>query len=362
MKFLKTYWPALILTAGAAVAYVVAGQGALTAGLLALTAAAWIGIAAWTSSAPSEPAASSKVDRGDVRDAICTIVDRINQFIDEEVGILHGSLEQIQALAKDAVGSLSKSMHSLNHQVQRQSKLLDELSGITSNRGRTEQDPESLSLGKFVDDSQSVIRYFMTLLNELGEQRDSYVQSLAQLKDQTGQLREATAQYTGENARDIRTRIATIRTLTDRQTDRIGQSKTWADAHGDANQAVKRMQDSRDKLQGMRDVVAMSVAAFSTQSSKDVDEAIRSLQFEDIVSQLVAGAQGRLDEVNQLVATLNSRVDRLKVIDAEDEPLGALEVVENIHSDVVKYTERLRASRHQPVGQSSLDEGTVELF
>ena len=362
MKFLKIYWPALLLTGAATAAYISLGQSAWTAGLLALSAAAWIGIGFWLSSAPDKPADKDQpVDLMEVRQAIVSIVDRINHFIDEEVGILNGSLEQIQSLAKDAVGSLGKSMHSLNHQVQRQSKLLDNLAGIT---GRTESQPEQdeLSIGKFVDDSESVIQYFMRLLNELGEQRDGYANGLRQMKEQIAHLRESTAQYTGDNARDVRSRLVSIRTLADREADRVGGSKTWTDEHDNANKAVRRMQSSKDKLQGMRDVVAMSVAAFSTQSSKDVDEAIRSLQFEDIVSQLVAGAQGRLEEVNQLVSTLNARVDRLKVIDAENEPLGALEIVESIRSDVVEYTERLRASRAQPVGQSSLDEGSVELF
>lgn len=362
MKFLKTYWAALILTGAATAAYISVGQTALTSGLLVLAAAAWIGIGYWISSAPEKSVGvESALNPAEVRQSIVSIVDRINQFIDEEVGILNGSLEQIQSLAKDAVGSLGKSMHSLNHQVQRQSKLLDNLAGITG-RAEEQEGQDALSIGKFVDDSESVIQYFMRLLNELGEQRDGYAKGLRQMKEQIVQLREATAQYTGDNARDIRSRLLAVRTLTDREAERVGDSKTWTDEHNNANKAVRQMQSSKEKLQGMRDVVAMSVAAFSTQSSKDVDEAIRSLQFEDIVSQLVAGAQGRLDEVNQLVSTLNSRVDRLKVIDAESEPLGALEIVENISSDVVEYTERLRASRHQPVGQSSLDEGSVELF
>ena len=106
----------------------------------------------------------------------------------------------------------------------------------------------------------------------------------------------------------------------------------------------------------------MNVEAFSSQSSKDVGEAVRSLQFEDIVTQLVADAQYRLDEMNLLVKALNSRTDKMKYIEGDQEPIGALEIVHEIQADAQERIERLRKMRQKPVGQSSLDEGSIELF
>ena len=65
------------------------------------------------------------------------------------------------------------------------------------------------------------------------------------------------------------------------------------------------LDDINTKLLEISDAIKMNGEEVSTQSSKDVGEAIRSLQFEDIVTQLVADAQRRLDEMNLLVRALD---------------------------------------------------------
>jgi methyl-accepting chemotaxis protein len=301
-----------------------------------------------------------KVRAGEsIRSKIFAIVTEVNEFIDEEVHILNESLTQIQGLAKGAVTGLSGSMRSLNHQVHMQSKMLHKLAGITADR-ETDADSESMNLGQYVEDSQSVIQYFIDLLDSVQETRGHYLDGLDKARDkvkETNQLLES-----GASNAEARIVLSRVKTLLDRQRSLVERSRLFDQSHKSADEAISRMTSTREKLQEMRDVVSMNVEAFSTQSNKDVDEAVRSLQFEDIVTQLVADAQFRLDEMNLLVKALNSRTDHLKLVDTAEEPVGALEVVHEIQEDAQTRIDKLRGLRSKPVDQSSMDEGSVELF
>ena len=147
-----------------------------------------------------------------------------------------------------------------------------------------------------------------------------------------------------------------------RQIDLIERSPTTLKHSHETQQAMHRMDTTKKQLTGMRDMVAMNVEAFKEQSSKDVGEAIRSLQFEDIVTQLVSEAQYRLDEMNLLVKALNSRADHIKLVEAGKGSLGSLEVVREVQAETEERIQKMRKLRQKPVGQSSLDEGSVELF
>ena len=376
MRFLKAYWPALVITlaAGAAVIYV--GDGIVDLLLLLVAAAAWGALAARAglqtapakAPSPARPADQSATDNPEmdtsVRRSICSIVDRVNLFIDEEVKILNESLHQIESLAKDAVATLSSSLHSLNHQVRSQSRLLHKLSGITA--GATEEPPAvesaTTSWNQFIEDSRTVIEYFLSLLEDVQGQRERFETVLKGIMVEVNRTRDAVDTLPPGTPKDVRLGVTRLRTLLQRQIQVFGESPKMERQRSDAALAIDRIEQARTQLEQMRDTVMMNIEAFARQSHKDVGRAVQSLQFEDIVSQLVTGAQGRLDEMNQLVSSLTRRVEYLKLVDADKEPIGALKVVEEIEMDVVTFTEKLRASRSKPVGQSNLDEGSVELF
>jgi len=358
MSFLKFFGAPLLLTAGAAVLQAMRGGTVAAQAALAVTALAWI-ISAWLATR-SGGAADDGAGRENLRERIFAIIQEINQFVDEEVGILNESLAQIQGLASDAVTTLSGSMRSLNHQVHMQSKMLHRLSGITADRD-TEDDTESLSIGEYVEDSQSVIQYFLDLLDAVEELRNSTMDGIDKGREKVQEMNRVLE--SGASNAEARIVLSRIKTLLDRQRGQFDRSRLFTSDRSAADKAITRMNSTREKLMEMRDVVAMNVEAFSRQSHQDVGRAIQSLQFEDIVTQLVADAQYRLDEMNLLVKALNQRTDHLKVVDRDkSEDAVAMEVVAQIQEDTKSRIEKLRGMRSKPVDQSSLDEGSVELF
>jgi methyl-accepting chemotaxis protein len=361
MNFLKSYWPALLVTIGSGVAYLLLGPVLITVGVVVAAFLSWI-INAFVQT-PSKKVLDAESEKASsqvmVRDSILGIVDEVNLFVDEEVEILNESLQQIQGLATHAVTSLTHSMRSLNHQVKAQSKLLHELAGISTDRPVGDGD-ESISMDQYVDDAQSVINFFLELLDAVAAQRELILEGNAKTSEQINDLDKMAA--SGASSTEIRLIIGRVRSMVKRQSDVVERSASALKDSNRTEQAMRRMDATREQLMGMRDMVAMNVEAFTEQSSKDVGEAVRSLQFEDIVTQLVAEAQYRLDEMNLLVKALNSRADHIKLMDAGDQSLGSLEIVREVQAEAEERIEKMRNLRQKPVGQSSLDEGSVELF
>jgi methyl-accepting chemotaxis protein len=361
MNFLKSYWPALLMTIGSGAAYPMLGPTPITGSLVIAAFVAWIIIAFIKTPSKKHLDAESKkaLTEASVREGILGIVDEVNLFVDEEVEILNESLQQIQGLATHAVTSLTHSMRSLNHQVKAQSKLLHELAGISTDREPSEQE-EPISMDQYVDDAQSVIKFFLDLLDAISEQREAVLESNHKTTAQIDELDKLAS--SGASSTELRLIIGRIRSMVKRQSDMIERASTEMKEGTQTKQAMRRMDETREQLLGMRDMVAMNVEAFTEQSSKDVGEAVRSLQFEDIVTQLVAEAQYRLDEMNLLVKALNSRADHIKLMESGERPIGSLEIVREIQADAEERIEKMRSLRQKPVGQSSLDEGSVELF
>ncbi len=303
----------------------------------------------------------SEQTRVEMRRATLDIIERINAFLDEELALLDGSLQKIQLLAKDAVVSLTQSLHSLKHQVKRQSKLLHELAGIWRGEEETPKE-EVLSIGQYLDDSASAIRYFSALLKDIDESGKAQIVLMEEQLEHIHSIRDLADHPDSGCGREIRRSIVALKARTERHIGALQGEKTEDPKRKGASVAIRRMAQARKQMAHMRDVVAMNVAAFSTQSTKDVNAAVQSLQFEDIVTQLVDGAKQRLADMNQLVTSLNKEVNHLKLVASAEEPIGVLKVVRQIEADIEEYTERLKASRTEPVGQTSMDEGSVELF
>ena len=250
-------------------------------------------------------------------------------------------------------------MRSLNNQVKAQSKLLHELAGISSERSPGDSD-EAISMDQYVDDAQSVISYFLDLLDAISSQQQAIIDGNLKTGNQVDNLDKLVA--AGASSTEVRLIIGRVRSMVKRHGDLLERATTAIHDNNATQQAMRRMDATREQLMGMRDMVAMNVTAFTQQSNKDVGDAIRSLQFEDIVTQLVSEAQYRLDEMNLLVKALNSRSDHLKLMDAGERSIGSLKIIRDVQAETAKRIEKMRNLRQKPVAQATLDEGSVELF
>lgn len=361
MKHITFLWPCALAVLAAVGAVVYSPTPPVLIGTLVATNVVWIivvGIQATRFSKAQQRIdkwASQRESATSIKSHVYQIVDRINLFIDEEVLMLDESLKQIEGLAKDAVSNLAHSLHSLKHQVTTQSRLLNQLAGVSTpgaERGNKRD------WGQVVDDYQSVIQYFLSLLDEVTSNHESVTRSFEQIDTRMRQARQVLDRESYNKLADLRRAVADMQGLLKKQQLEHSGAREQAQARS----AVERIEETRSELHKMRDVVAMNVEAFKSQSQKDMGRAVQSLQFEDIVTQLVAGAKARLDEMNSLVRSLKERVERLEVIEADIDVDEVLSVVETINLEVVGYTDKLRSERHRPVAQTSMEEGSIELF
>ena len=90
-----------------------------------------------TNTAISEADSPDLDHHASIRRAVLCIVKDVNLFVDEEVAILSGSLDQIQSLARESVETLTVSLRNLSEQGQFQSRLLQDLASLSKDKRET---------------------------------------------------------------------------------------------------------------------------------------------------------------------------------------------------------------------------------
>ena len=90
-----------------------------------------------------------------------------------------------------------------------------------------------------------------------------------------------------------------------------------------------------------------------------VNQAVTSLQFEDMCTQLSAHISHRIDAV----AELSDLVDKLHVARMNPELLDDYrELLTRLESSLTILKPKIASVKHQAVSQQDLDEGDIELF
>lgn len=118
--------------------------------------------------------------------------------------------------------------------------------------------------------------------------------------------------------------------------------------------------DSQDPASGDQGVAGLDrIADISQQINQNVASAVRSLQFDDIVQQLVIHSQRRAEQMEQLFADLHEKILVLKAVD----PQNATQITENLEAMQEAISQsRFALDKTNPVKQTSMGTGEVELF
>jgi len=131
-----------------------------------------------------------------------------------------------------------------------------------------------------------------------------------------------------------------------------------------ANSSQMKMNVMLTELDDMNDGISNKLGSFSgliTGIEGSVSDAMRSLQFEDIVRQLVDQVASHLDNLNQFSSEISEFLEENRSNPAADEEEYKQRVVsfrQKIHQKR-KEIEELRMRR---VNLKSMDEGEIELF
>jgi methyl-accepting chemotaxis protein len=343
-------------------------------------------------------AAEPELQAVEVEHAVSDLVEHMEGHVGTVVGQMRNDLRQIQTLVGDATSTLQGAFHGLNDRTGRQSELVGGMISML-------RDPngENMAMAGFAEETDEVLRYFVdyvvnTSANSMGmvERIDDMVGHMAHadellgdvkvIADQTNLLAlnaAIEAARAGDAGRGFAVVADEVRKLSKRSNrfndeirQVIGESMKAIDGARDAiaklasqdmnfaiqaktrvNSMLEHLTQLNQSVEGTLD----SVSDISGEVNNLVGNAVRSLQFEDIVTQLAAYSERHLDRIHGLVNRIHGGLSELRVSEAR-QPRDFLVALQQLQAELDAFVAEELDRDSKPVGQASMSEGDVELF
>ena len=342
--------------------------------------------------------AARQAERGVIEHSSQAII-RVSSEFSEQIKEVRGEVSRAQSIFDEAIGGLISSFHGINGQVQRQHSLgLQIVSGVEGSGGVGEFEQfaskTSDTLRQFVDSVIENSRVAMSLV----EMTERIAAQMREVRGRLGEI-EGIAKQTnllalnaaieaaraGEAGRGFAVVADEVRDLSGR-TNHFSQQirEALATMQGQieaSEKAIHHMaaQDMTFALTSKGDVeVAMSGIEAMNQRTGDsvaelnqiaeqvessVNQAIVSLQFQDMVTQLLSHVMRRLDLMDEVV----SDEEQMAVaLGNTGDPDATMRTLDTLREHVDTLSQKLMALKkgvdHNPVRQTGYSSGDVELF
>ena len=394
--FLTKYWFRL---AGSGIVLV----GAVLAGAPTAALGGLLILLLWGAVAFKQEHANSKLDKSESlkeQESLDAAVHGLVLGLDAGVtGIAHQmrtELSKISSLVSDAVQTLQQSFEGLHQQVCSQQQIVEEL--VHDMDDNVEDLEGAISFKAFTEETDEVLRYFVDNVVEIShgsmamvdqiDDMSSRIKDAEDLLDDVKAISSQTnllalnaaieAARAGESGRGFAVVADEVRKLSQRselrsvlglaRTDVQGARDTVAKlASKDMNFAIKSKARVDEMMQHIGELNLKThqrlneVAAVTSRIDSMVGDAVRSLQFEDIVTQLTSFTGGHLVRVEQMIQNIDIGIQELR-LNAEGGISAYVQGLEDLCERVAVLDAATQEALHNPVAQESMNEGDVELF
>ncbi len=336
----------------------------------------------------------------DLEDALRELLGDIDDSLNAEFRTVSGDLEQIRSLVSDAVQSLNGSFNGMDAATDEQEQLARQVIEQTGGDSAIEQ----FGISEFVQRTEEFLNKYVDLVVEMSrssvrtaERIDDMLTQLERVEGLLGDLRGIAKQTdmlalnasieaarAGEAGRGFSVVAEEVRKLSDRSrqfNSQIGEEvrgireviQTTRDEVGEmasndmnvtlsTKDEISRMMQSLQEVDQQVEAQVKRISEVSGRIDHHVADAVRALQFEDIVAQLVESSRGGVDGLDNYLEGLRNVLQAI----AEEDVHGS------------QYAQRLREAREhlaqqraqreterasqRKVEQQSMGEGDVELF
>ena len=367
---------------------------------LVLVAASRFRPAVSGSPATESSASSTSLDLGTIASDIDSLLAAIHKEFQAQVTNTQGELDQLRSIITDAIGKLVENFTAINASTQRQETIISNFASVQNQHqnqqeGPLAQETQAEMFSRFLTETETALTIFVDHIVESSKYAMELVAKIdainTKIKDVENVLGEVEgianqtnllalnaaieAARAGESGRGFAVVADEVRKLSHRSTEFSNEIRKHVHDVGLSIQSTEAIittisskdmtfaLQSKQNVQGMlgkitqidhlRQESMLQISQISEDIDKDVREAITSLQFQDLASQLIGHAQGRQEAMQKILEGLSSE---------EQEFISRNDRLDRWHAKLSEAKETIEKTLHNPVKQVNVDSGDIELF